>query len=249
MGSDSSWSLDIKKMSWTENTEKEVEFLIRTLALTGRERILDLACGFGRHSLAFAARGYEVVGVDLTPEFIADARKTAEERRYDATFVCADIREVAYREEFDVVLNLADGAIGYLENDAENLKVFDAVTRALKPGGKHFMDICNREHAERCFPRKGWEIGKQALSLADLRWDAVNRRMLYSGWFIPYGEVAERPVFDDPHPGIRLYSKNEISEIMKERGMHIVETFGDYGGAPDTYKKLQLMIFSRKNGR
>jgi hypothetical protein len=53
------------------------------------------------------------------------------------------LRHLKYRDEFDVVLNLADGAIGYLEDEVENLKIFDLISSSLKPGGKHVMDVCN----------------------------------------------------------------------------------------------------------
>ena len=146
------WTLDIKNQSWVEDTESQVDFIIKTLRLTGKERILDLACGYGRHSLSLARKGYSVIGVDITPEYIDDARKTAKAESLNADFINADIRDVRFENEFDVVLNLADGAIGYLETDEENLKIFDVVSHALKSGGKHFMDICNAEHAEHYFP-------------------------------------------------------------------------------------------------
>ena len=41
------------------------------------------------------------------------------------------------------MLNMADGAIGYLEDDEENHKIFSVIAKALKKGGKHFMDIMN----------------------------------------------------------------------------------------------------------
>ena len=242
----SNWSLDIKKMPWVEDTEREVDFLIRRMNMRGRERILDLACGFGRHSIAFAERGFDVVGVDITPAYIKDARRTAENRHVQIEFVCSDIRDLNYCEEFDVVLNLADGAVGYLGSDEENLKIFDQIAAALKPGGKHFMDICNRNHAERYFPKKSWKIGSQSLSLAELNWNGQNKRMLYSGCTIPFGKPAKRPVFADPYPGIRLYSKQEISEIMAVRGMKVLDTFCDYSGSPDSCRQLQLMIYSQK---
>ena len=46
-------------MSWVEDTNRQVDFLIKQLHLKGTEKILDLACGFGRHSLEFARRGHE----------------------------------------------------------------------------------------------------------------------------------------------------------------------------------------------
>ncbi len=111
------WTLDIKNQSWTEDTKNQVDFIIQTLKMTGRERVLDLACGYGRHSLELASRGYSVTGVDITEAYIDDATKTAKEMSLDTTFICSDIRNVSFSEEFDVVLNLADGAIGYLELD------------------------------------------------------------------------------------------------------------------------------------
>ncbi|RHO54679.1 class I SAM-dependent methyltransferase [Eubacterium sp. AM05-23] len=75
------WSLDIKNQSWVENTVDKVAFIIKTLKLNGTEKILDMACGFGRHSLEFARRGYEVVGVDITKDYVDDAIKSADHEK------------------------------------------------------------------------------------------------------------------------------------------------------------------------
>ena len=175
---DTGWTLDIKNQSWVEDTENQVEFIIDTLGLTGKERILDLACGFGRHSLSLSRRGYSVVGVDFTKSYIDDAIMTAKAESLDVEFVLSDFRNLTYDKEFDVVLSLADGAIGYLETDEENLKIFDVISSALKPGGKHFMDVCNAEHAELYFPKRHWDIGSKTLSLPEFDWDKERRRMI-----------------------------------------------------------------------
>lgn len=240
------WDLGIKNMSWVEGTKREVDFLIKNLNLSGSERILDLACGFGRHSLEFAKRGFKVVGVDITPAFIEDATKNAQSNKLDADFICSDIRDIDYHEEFDVVLNLADGAIGYLENDEENLKIFDKISSALKPGGKHFMDICNREHAEKYFPNRDWEVGKKTLALADFSWNASEKRMLYWGCDIQFGTVLNPPLVEVHDTGVRLYDKDEISDILEKRNIKIINTYSDYFGTPDSYKRLQLMVYSCK---
>jgi len=241
------WSLDIKHQSWTEDTENQVEFLVRALGLTGRERVLDLACGYGRHALALTRRGFAVTGVDITQAYIEDAIKTAQEQNLPAAFIHSDIRDVRFDGEFDVVLNLADGAIGYLEDDDENLKIFDVVAKALRPGGKHFMDVCNAEHAERHFPSKGWEVGKTALALSQLDWDPATRRMRYAGWGIPYGEPAVKPQIslEDADP-IRLYSLAELEGILAQREMRVVAAFSNYYGKAATDQELQLMVYSQK---
>lgn len=239
-------SLDMKQQSWTEDTERQVAFLLRTLKLNGKERILDLACGYGRHALALAKRGFSVVGVDLTKELVEDAAKTARACGLDAQFVHADIRDIRYENEFDVVLNMADGAIGYLENDEENLKLFDVISRALKVGGKHWMDICNAEHAERYFPRTTWEIGERALALAQFDWNPQSRRMLFGGCDIPYGAPFIKPEIPPGDP-TRLYCVGELAEIFRARNMRILETFSDYDGSEAAPEHLQLIVLATKS--
>jgi len=240
------WTLDIKSMSWVEQTKKQVDFLIEAMSLSGSEKVLDLACGFGRHSIALAERGFFVVGVDITPAFVEDAQKTAAKQNLPATFICADIRDMKFEEEFDVVLNMADGAIGYLEDDHENLKIFDKISEALKPGGKHFMDICNRVHAEAYFPKKYWEIGEKSISLASFDWDSEKKRMLYGGLEIPFQKIV-RPVGKiNMHSSIRLYNKKELQGILARRNMKIINTFSNFSGAPDAKKELQLMVYAKK---
>ena len=55
------WTMDIQNMPWVEDTKNEVDFLIDQLKLQGNEKILDLACGYGRHSLELARRGYTFI--------------------------------------------------------------------------------------------------------------------------------------------------------------------------------------------
>lgn len=240
------WTLDIKNQAWVEDTENQVAFLIRTMGLTGQERILDLACGYGRHALSFARKGFSVVGVDFTDIYIEDAKASAAaEGLTNAEFILADIRNVHFSESFDVVLNLADGAIGYLETDAENLKIFDVITNALRPGGCHFMDICNAEHAETCFPKRSWLAGERELSLSEFTWDRGTRTMRFYGYQLPYGQVMKKPVPGCAEP-TRLYSLEELREILEARNMNIKASFSDFYGTAASPQRLQLMVYSQK---
>jgi SAM-dependent methyltransferase len=239
------WSMDIKEQSWVEDTENQVDFIISTLKLMGNERILDLACGFGRHALSFARQGFQVTGVDITKEYIEDAVKTAKAEGLKAQFINSDIRDLNITNEYDVVLNLADGAIGYLETEEENLKIFSVISKALKPGGKHFMDICNAEYAKNYFPAQYWDAGEAALSVSSFEWDNKKRIMLFGDNTIVYGEPAKKPNIEYGAPQ-RLYSLNEIEQIWKELSMEVVQTYSNYYGKGSSYKDLQLMVYSVK---
>lgn len=238
-----SWSMDIQNMSWVEDTKKQVDFLIDKLELKGTERILDLACGFGRHSLEFARQGYEVTGVDITPEFIEYASKQAENEDLKANFICKDIRDISFENEFDVVINMADGAIGYLEDDNENKKIFSVIAKALKKGGKHFMDIMNGSYADTHFPCKLWDAGEKGLTLSSFEWNPENKIMLYGQIDYLYGEKISKPEMQEGNP-IRLYTLNEISEIFSTIGMSVCKSYADFSGKSSSDNDIQLMVYS-----
>ena len=80
-------------------------------------------------------------GIDITPAYIDYANEQAKKENLNAKFIYQDIRTITFDKEFDVVLNMADGAIGYLEDDGENHKIFSVIAKALKNGGKHFISL------------------------------------------------------------------------------------------------------------
>lgn len=239
------WTLDIQDQSWVEDTKRQIDFIINRLKLNGNERILDLACGFGRHSLELARRGFDVTGVDITPAYIAFASEKALCGEWNAHFHCADIRSLNYHNEFDVVLNMADGAIGYLENDTENHRIFEVISAALKPGGKHFMDIMNGDYARTHFPCKLWDSGEKGLTLSQFEWNDDTKTMLYGQKDYRYGEMLCKPDILEGNP-IRLYTHEEINEIFTSLGMRVRESYSDFIGAPLTQNNIQMVLYSQK---
>jgi SAM-dependent methyltransferase len=127
------------RYSFTRGTEQEVAALWDALGLTAGCRVLDVGCGPGRHALALAARGAEVVGVDISEAFLAVAREGAPPT---ARFERADARQLPYADEFDAVISLCQGAFGLnrTHGDAAPIDPDEAVLagirRALRPGGR-----------------------------------------------------------------------------------------------------------------
>ena len=138
----------------------------------------------------------------------------------NAKFICQDIRTITFDKEFDVVLNMADGAIGYLEDDGENHKIFSVIAKALKNGGKHFMDIMNGNYAQTHFPCKLWDAGEKGLTLSAFEWEQDRKTLIYGQVDYMYGEALYKPEMKEGNP-IRLYSLDEITEIFGKLGLRI----------------------------
>ena len=119
------------RYSFTKGTEQEVAFLVEHLGLQPGMRVLDVGCGPGRHARALAERGFEVVGVDISPRFIELA---ADGAPASATFVVGDARQLTYDREFDAVISLCQGGFGLVRGD--DASVLDGMVRAARPGGR-----------------------------------------------------------------------------------------------------------------
>lgn len=227
-------------MPWADRTGAEVDRAIAMLRPQGGERVLDLACGIGRHSLELRRRGFEVVGVDISADLLEMAEREAANQDLAVSFLQADLRELDLRDEFDLVLSLNDGAVGYFETDEENARTFEIVAQALREGGGHLMQLPNVLHAEAHLPLKSWIVGESTLELSDHHWNAEDRYI--EGFTVPIrlGEVFERY---EPIPfRQRLYTVEELVELYDSVGMRLANTFAG-SGKPRKPKPSQFEIF------
>jgi SAM-dependent methyltransferase len=226
------------EMAWTERTESEIKRALTMLRPQGGERILDLACGTGRHSLELVRQGFDVVGVEIGPELVEIARRDAEAQDLKAEFVEGDLRELEYEGEFDIVLNLNDGAVGYFENH----RTFEIISRALRPGGQNLIQVPNVLHARAHLPQRSWIPSSGMVELVEHRWNKKERYM--EGAMIPlkFGEVLEdldkRIEFRQ-----RLYTVDELRDLYASVDMELERVFHG-NGRPKEPTDAQFEIFA-----
>ncbi len=220
-----------------ERSEAEVAALVKLLELDSPEKILDLACGFGRHANRLAALGHAVTGVDLTPGFLEIARAQAAAMGVNVDYRQGDMRTMDFREEFDVVLLLFT-SFGYFEDD-ENVHVMEAIARALKPSGLLRFDISNRDVVVKGLPAaevvdKGVDLMVNRMSFDPLTGRFHNRRIV-----IRDGVRKDKPF------SVRLYNANEIRDMLNRAGLEVLKILG-YDGQPLTGDSRGMVIVARK---
>lgn len=128
---------------FVKGTPGEVDFIEQEIGGNRGLKILDVACGTGRHSIELARRGYGVTGVDLSESQLERARSKAEAAGVKVNFERQDARDLNFHREFDVVLNICEGAFALMAEDAEDFKILTGIARALKPGGRFIMTTLN----------------------------------------------------------------------------------------------------------
>jgi cyclopropane fatty-acyl-phospholipid synthase-like methyltransferase len=215
--------------------QRFVENLMNKLSLPQGSRILDLACGAGRHSIHLNELGYDVIGLDLSEESINQARKFENET---LEFYVHDMRELYWDNYFDAVLNLFT-SFGYFESDEEHQKTIDSVASALKRDGIFVLDFMNAEKV------KANLVLEEKKTLDDITFHILRRQQ--------EGKIIKRIDFSDGDENftfeekVRAFNLEELESMMDNSDLKVEEVFGNYDLAPfDEESSDRLIILARK---
>jgi 2-polyprenyl-3-methyl-5-hydroxy-6-metoxy-1,4-benzoquinol methylase len=241
---DENWLTISSQTHPPEKSAAEVEFLVEELGLQAGQTVLDLPCGHGRHSVELARRGLRVVGVDLNEEPLERAYWAAREAGVKVDLRRIDMREIAFREEFDAVLNLWT-SFGYFESESEDRLVLERAYRALRPGGAFVLETVNLYAVLRRFEPRSWhELGDGRMLLEERAFDPWTGRMR-SGWVLiePAGERIEM-AFET-----RVYTLVELVRMLTSVGFGVERAFGDYQGSEYAVDSRRMIVVARRPGR
>jgi ubiquinone/menaquinone biosynthesis C-methylase UbiE len=201
--------------------------------------LLDVPCGYGRHSVALARADYRVVGVDRSEALLAEAQRRAGGQRWPR-LVRADYRELPFAEEsFDAAVNLFT-SIGYL-GDEEDTRVLGEIGRVLRPGGRLVIETMHRDLLVRELREQDWRlVGEGRLLLEQRTFDARSGIAQTTQTLIESTGERESRSFS-----VRVYAATELVAMLATAGYAESRCYGDLDGspfAPDT----RLVIVARR---
>jgi len=215
------------------SARREVAFVLDVATPPAGARVLDLACGTGRHARPFAAAGHRVAALDLSPELLAAASGAGTHG-----LVRGDMRRLPFRAgAFDLVASFFT-SFGYFETEAEDARALAAVAGVLRPGGRYFLDYLNPVRVRAALvPRTERTAG--ALRVREERSIDEARRRVEKRVTVETAEGETRRYVES----VRLYEAPELTAVLARAGLRVMARWGDFDGrepGPDAPRDLLL---------
>ena len=197
------------------NEAKEfVKTILNHLKLKKNSKILDAACGKGRHSIEIEKFGYKVTGIDLSKNSIREAKKNENK---NLNFLIHDI-SVPMNEKYDAVFNLFT-SFGY-HDKKKDLDVLNAIEINLKNNGIGIIDFFNINRV------KNELIEKEIIVKKDIKFNITRK--------VNKNYVSKNITFEDNqttynyNESVNALSLKEFEEYFSKTNLEILEVFGDY---------------------
>lgn len=189
--------------------------LTHYLNLPEKAKVLDLACGKGRHSIYLNQLGFNVLGADLSENSIAEASKNSNETLH---FKVHDMRE-PFEEKFDAIFNLFT-SFGYFESDEDNLTTLKAIKASLSEYGFAVIDFMN--------------VTQVIETLVPEEIKTVDGIDFHIKRYVEDGHIFKEIDFEDQGKKFHFTEKvkaltlKDFEDLMEQAGIFLLDTFGDY---------------------
>ncbi|MCG8474982.1 MAG: methyltransferase domain-containing protein [Cytophagales bacterium] len=208
-----------------------IDRLLERLQPGGSDKLMDLACGKGRHSIYLSEKGLDVTGVDLSEQSIQHARRFEKE---NLRFFPHDMREVFRPEGFDYVLNLFT-SFGYFPDEEENFRAIEAAVANLKQGGVLVLDYLNPVYVVSSL------VAEEKKTVDGIEFSILKK--------VEDGYIVKDIRFEDGGQAfhfqerVRLISKEQFEELFERAGLRTKQVFGDYSLGSYQEGSSDRMIF------
>ncbi len=198
-----------------------VQLVIDNIDVSKVKNVLDMAAGSGRHAVIFAKKGFNVTAVDLSENLISIGKKNAESENVKIEFVHSDIRRFDPNIKYHLILNLFT-SIGYFEKDEENYFILNKAYNLLENNGYFVLDYFNKSFVEN--------------NLVPSTVDEFDGSVITQNRFIEGERIIKEITIDNKgkinkyFESVRMFSKDELINMLQKLGFRIIKTFGDFMG-------------------
>lgn len=210
--------------------------IIEHLSPEPRSKMLDVGCGKGRHCIQLASKGFDVTGIDLSPQSIEEAKKSENECLH---FYEHDMRTRFRIDFFDYVFNLFT-SFGYFDTQHENEKAIKTMAYALKPNGTLVFDYLNAQFAEDTLVHKS-EVQFDGVNYYIIKW--FDEHFFYKK-IIVEDEKNTRPL--EFTERVAKFTLGEFNDMLAYQRLQIQEVFGNYHLKRYDVKRSPRMIIIAK---
>ena len=189
--------------------------LTQHLNLPDNAKVLDLACGKGRHSIYLNQLGYNVLGADLSENSIEEANKSANE---NLSFKVHDMRDT-FEEKYDAIFNLFT-SFGYFENDEDDLTTLKAIKNSLTEYGFAVIDFMN--------------VPQVLENLVPEETKTVDGIDFHLKRYLKDGHICKEINFEDQGQQFHFTEKvkaltlQDFETMMEKAEIYLLEIYGDY---------------------
>ncbi|HRN94522.1 MAG TPA: class I SAM-dependent methyltransferase [Chitinophagales bacterium] len=197
--------------------EKFVTAIAKELKIEPNTRILDVACGKGRHSKMFHQLGFDVTGIDLSKNSIDFAKQFEDEKLHFAQW---DMRQTFHENYFNVAVNLFS-SFGYLPTEEDNLTALKAIASNLKQNGILIIDYMNSE----------WVVkhlkAREILQLGAIQFHI--KRKVSAGFVVKEIQFLDEAGSDNEYEEkLRIIPLQKFEELCSQSGLAIKNVWGNY---------------------
>ena len=222
-----------------DQTRAEADFIQDQLQLSNGAKVIDVPCGNGRLSLALAPRGFQLTGVDISSEFIEEAKARSAAQDLSIDWHEREMRDLPWSNEFDGAFCFGN-SFGYLDDDA-NSDFLVRLAQTLKSRARFVLDApaiaeCLLPHLQ---PERTMEIAGIKVEV-ETRYDEQLRRMFNDYTFTRDGQTETRPSSQ------RIYSYDELLGLLTHAGFDFTAHYSSTDGVPFEPGSTRLLLVTTK---
>ncbi|WP_316842263.1 class I SAM-dependent methyltransferase [Pedobacter gandavensis] len=224
---------------YSQRNDAEAEFLIDNLSAylkpAADSKIMDIACGRGRHSIYLNKKGYDVTGVDLSEQSIKYAQQFEQKNLH---FFVHDMRKLSFINYFDIALNLFT-SFGYFETEKEHVSALTSFRKSLKPDGTLVIDYFNTQKIIKNLTQR------ETKTMDGIEFDL--HKFVADGKIIKHINFEHRNKAFAFEERVQAFQKEDFERMLLKSGLQIIETFGNYAlDAFDETKSDRLILICKK---